>query len=64
MKPVLRFFGFSIRAIIGLLFYAFSKEFRAMIAYKMAQQRGSNERVAGGEEVTAVLHTPQGKQVI
>lgn len=62
---VFRFFGFSLRLVIGLFFYAFSKQFRAMIQYKMTQMaRGGNDPVSSGEEVTAVLSTPQGKQII
>jgi hypothetical protein len=65
MRKLFRFFGFSLRFMIGMCIYAVSKEFRAAIAYKLAQQaRGANEPVTGGEEVTAVLSTPQGKQII
>ena len=62
---IINFFGFSLRLVIGLVFYAFSKQFRAMIQYKMSQiTRGPNEPVASGEEVTAVLGTPEGKRII
>lgn len=65
MSKLFSFFGFSFRLIIGLFFYVFSKQFRAMVQYKMSQMaRGANDPVASGEEVTAVLGTPQGKQVI
>jgi len=65
MSKLFSFFGFSARLFIGLLAYAFSKQFRAMVQYKMAQMaRGANDKVTSGEEVTAVLTTPQGKQVI
>lgn len=65
MSKLFSFFGFSVRLFIGLLAYAFSKQFRAMVRYKMTQMaRGANDKVASGEEVTAVLSTPQGKQVI
>lgn len=65
MSKLFSFFGFSVRFFIGMFFYIFSKQFRTMIQYKVSQMaRGGNDPVASGEEVTAVLSTPQGKQVI
>lgn len=65
MSKLFSFFGFSFRLFIGLFFYVVSKRFRAMVQYKLGQMaRGADDRVASGEEVTAVLSTPTGKQVI
>ncbi len=65
MKRVFTFFGFLLKLIIFVFSYAFSKQFRALVNYKMAQyRRGSTEPVANGEEVSAVLVNAGGKTVI
>jgi predicted porin len=65
MKRVFSFFGFLLKLIIFGFSYAFSKKFRALVNYKMAQyRRGSTEPVTSGEEVSAVLFNAEGKTVI
>lgn len=65
MKRVFSFFGFLLKLIIFVFSYAFSKKFRALVNYKMAQyRRGSTEPVTSGEEVSAVLFNAEGKTVI
>ena len=65
MNRIFSFFGFLLKLIIFVFSYAFSKKFRALVNYKMAQyRRGSTEPVTSGEEVSAVLVNARGKTVI
>lgn len=65
MSRIFSFFNFLFKLIIFIFSYAFSKQFRALVNYKMGQyRRGSTEPVANGEEVSAVLVNAGGKTVI
>lgn len=65
MKRIFSFFGFLLKLSIFVFSYAFSKKFRALVNYKMAQhRRGATEPVANGEEVSAVLMTSAGGKTV